>query len=154
MPLSGPGILLYEKKDKIVTITLNRPEKSNALNPEMFERLAQAWEKFEADDDAWVAILTGAGKVFSAGGDINEMEKLLRNLPRFFFMQMMEKFKYIILILMTMKEYKNRTDKPRVDFRNVEKPVPLGLNLRLQPQLSITDVWRSKDERKRMVDDL
>jgi len=89
MSSSRPDILLYEKKDRIVTMTLNRPDKMNPLNAEMFERLAEAWEKFNADDDAWVAIVTGAGdKAFSAGADLSSDRKVERkNVPRFFFMQ-------------------------------------------------------------------
>lgn len=71
MPVSGPDILLYEKKDKIVTITLNRPERMNALSLELLDRMADAWVKFRDDEDAWVAIFTGTGdKAFSAGFDL------------------------------------------------------------------------------------
>ncbi len=61
MPIRGTDILIYEKKDKIVTITINRPERMNALSIELLERMADAWDKFRDDDDAWVAIVTGAG---------------------------------------------------------------------------------------------
>lgn len=91
MPISGRDILLYEKKDRIVTMTLNRPERMNALNPEMFARLAEAWEKFAADDDAWVAIVTGTGdKAFCAGADLGDVNEMIKNTPklRFFFMQL------------------------------------------------------------------
>jgi len=91
MSISGNDILLYEKKDRIVTMTLNRPEVMNALNREMFDRLAEAWEKFAADDDASVAIVTGAGdKAFSAGADLaTDVNEVIRNTPkiRLFFMQ-------------------------------------------------------------------
>ena len=71
MPISGPDILLYEKKDRIVTITLNRPERMNALSVELIQRIHDSFMKFRDDDDAWVAILTGAGdKAFSAGFDL------------------------------------------------------------------------------------
>ncbi len=73
MALTGPDILLYEKKGKIVFLTLNRPERMNALSGELFEALANAWGRFNEDDDAWVAVLTGAGeKAFSAGADLRE----------------------------------------------------------------------------------
>ena len=42
-------------------MTLNRPERGNSLNHEIFDRLDEAWERFDNDDDAWVAIITGAG---------------------------------------------------------------------------------------------
>jgi enoyl-CoA hydratase/carnithine racemase len=62
-------VVLYKVKDKIAFITLNRPEKRNALNSEVYRELAKIWEKFENDDHAWVAILSGAGKGFSSGMD-------------------------------------------------------------------------------------
>ena len=61
--------VLYESRDAIATITLNRPDKLNALNHEMGDALRQAWLDFEASDDR-VAILTGAGRAFTAGADL------------------------------------------------------------------------------------
>jgi enoyl-CoA hydratase/carnithine racemase len=66
--------VLYEQKDKIVTITLNRPEAMNSVDPETQEALIEAWSRFRDDDAAWVAILTGAGeKAFSAGADLKKL---------------------------------------------------------------------------------
>ncbi len=66
--------LLYEKRDGIAYITLNRPEVRNAIDPEMLVRLAEAWLDFEADDSLRVAIITGAGdKAFSAGADLGRL---------------------------------------------------------------------------------
>lgn len=63
--------VLYEQKDRVVTITLNRPDAMNAVDPETHEALIDAWLRFRDDDSAWVAILTGAGdKAFSAGADL------------------------------------------------------------------------------------
>src|SRR4030042_3891557 len=77
MPISGPDILLYEKQDRIVTITLNRPERMNALTEELMERLIQTWRRFDEEDDAWVAIVTGAGdKALSTGADLIEMKEM------------------------------------------------------------------------------
>ena len=71
MPVTGSDILLYEKKDRIVTITINRPERMNAISIELAEQMADAWAKFRDDDDAWVAILTGAGdRAFCTGFDL------------------------------------------------------------------------------------
>ena len=58
------SILNYEVKDKIAYITMNRPEKMNALNGDLQDALSQAWVSFEKDSDAWVAILSGAGRAF------------------------------------------------------------------------------------------
>jgi hypothetical protein len=51
--------ILYEKKEKIAIITINRPEAMNALDPETSEELGKAWTGFRDDPDQWVAILTG-----------------------------------------------------------------------------------------------
>lgn len=61
--------VLYESREAIATITLNRPDKLNALNHEMGDALRQAWLDFEASEDR-VAILTGAGRAFTAGADL------------------------------------------------------------------------------------
>lgn len=77
MSLQDSDILLYEKKDRIITITLNRPEKRNALSLDLWQQLSKAFERFNDDDDAWVAILTGAGdKSFCSGFDLSEAAKL------------------------------------------------------------------------------
>ena len=66
--------VLYEKRDRIAHITLNRPESLNAFNRDMHEELREAWLDFRSDDDLWVAIVTGAGdRAFSAGADVKQM---------------------------------------------------------------------------------
>jgi len=63
----------YEKKDHVVTITLNRPERMNALGAELRTQLIEADTRFAEDDDAWVAVYTGAGeKAFCVGLDLKE----------------------------------------------------------------------------------
>jgi enoyl-CoA hydratase/carnithine racemase len=70
--------ILYDVTDGIAQVTLNRPEKMNALNPEMLVRLARAWEVIEADAAVRVAILTGAGeRTFCAGADLGRLTPLL-----------------------------------------------------------------------------
>jgi enoyl-CoA hydratase/carnithine racemase len=60
-----------EKRDHVVFVTLNRPEVMNALHPPAHEELDAIWNDYAADDDTWVAVLTGAGeKAFSAGNDL------------------------------------------------------------------------------------
>lgn len=74
--------VLYEVADKVAVITLNRPEKRNALNAAVRQGLWDAWRRFEADDTARVAILTGAGdKAFCAGADLSEMSEDNRGVP-------------------------------------------------------------------------
>ena len=65
--------LLYEKQDHIVRITMNRPERLNALNDSMRRELDEAWEALKQDDDAHIGIITGAGdRAFNAGLDLKE----------------------------------------------------------------------------------
>jgi len=64
MPISGPDILIYEKKDRVVTMTINRPERLNAISMELAYRMEEAWVKFRDDDDAWVAVVTGRRQSF------------------------------------------------------------------------------------------
>ena len=60
-----------ELRDHTLLVTLNRPEKMNALNQELMEGLQEAWERVRDDDDVWVAVLTGAGdRAFCSGRDL------------------------------------------------------------------------------------
>ena len=78
--------ILYENRGRVVVVTINRPESRNAINSGVREGLAAAWERFAKDEQARVAILTGAGdKAFCAGADLKEMAaKKLGSLPRNF----------------------------------------------------------------------
>ena len=62
--------IVYEKAGPVLTITLNRPQTLNALNPQMVTELHQALDEGEADAEVRAIILTGAGRGFSAGYDI------------------------------------------------------------------------------------
>jgi len=64
-----------EKKNGIATVTLNRPEKLNALSDGMYDKLYEYWTELAADEATRAVILTGAGRAFSAGGDITNMAK-------------------------------------------------------------------------------
>ena len=69
--------LLYEKADGIAKVTLNRPDKLNALNSTVYKELYDAFEAIENDAEVRVVILTGAGeKAFAAGSDIAEMQNM------------------------------------------------------------------------------
>ncbi len=77
--------VLYELREPgVAVITINRPEQRNCLSLEVREGLFAAWARFEGDDAARIAILTGSGdKAFCAGGDLKEMvEKGLKVPPR------------------------------------------------------------------------
>jgi enoyl-CoA hydratase len=66
--------LLYEKSDGIATLTLNRPERRNAISPEMVVRLADAWTDVRDDPEIRVAYLTGTGdKAFCSGADLGRL---------------------------------------------------------------------------------
>ncbi|HLM26689.1 MAG TPA: enoyl-CoA hydratase/isomerase family protein [Thermoleophilaceae bacterium] len=62
--------VLYDKRDRIAYITLNRPEVRNAVDPETQDLLVETWRDFRDDDAVEVAILTGAGEAFCAGADL------------------------------------------------------------------------------------
>jgi enoyl-CoA hydratase/carnithine racemase len=62
--------VLYEKRDRVAYVTLNRPEARNAVDPETHELLWKTWEDFRDDDAVDVAILTGSGEAFCAGADL------------------------------------------------------------------------------------
>ncbi|UCH50369.1 MAG: enoyl-CoA hydratase/isomerase family protein [Chloroflexota bacterium] len=63
--------IIYEKKDKVAWITLNRPEKYNAQNQTLRSEVITALEDAKDDDEVWVIVLTGAGdKAFSSGADV------------------------------------------------------------------------------------
>jgi enoyl-CoA hydratase/carnithine racemase len=65
--------LIYEKRDRIAYLTINRPEARNAIDPNVHRAMIDAWADFRDDDAVDVAILTGAGDdAFCAGADLKE----------------------------------------------------------------------------------
>jgi enoyl-CoA hydratase/carnithine racemase len=64
--------VLYEVQDRIATITLNRPEALNAINRQLRSDLNDVIERFDQDEEAWIGIVTGAGRAFCAGRDLKE----------------------------------------------------------------------------------
>src|SRR5687768_14574161 len=68
------NILLVERRGGICIISLNRPERMNALNRELVRRIEDAVEEFDDDDELLVMIITSeGGRAFSAGADLTEM---------------------------------------------------------------------------------
>ena len=65
--------LLLERHERVLVLTLNRPERLNALTHEMFDELVAALRTLDADDGSDVIVLTGAGRGFCAGGDMSGM---------------------------------------------------------------------------------
>ncbi len=68
--------ILYEVRDAIARITLNRPAQRNALNAEVIEALKLALRRADHDPDVRVAILTGAGSDFCSGADLQALQKI------------------------------------------------------------------------------
>jgi len=67
--------LLYELKDRIATITFNRPDRLNAINEAMREDFARLFDEIQTNEEIGVIVFTGAGRAFSAGGDIEYFER-------------------------------------------------------------------------------
>ena len=65
-----PDAVLYSVRDGVATITLNRPDRLNAMNDEMFRGLLAAFDQTDADDSVRAVIVTGAGRAFCAGADL------------------------------------------------------------------------------------
>ena len=65
-------VVLYERRGPSAWITLNRPDKLNAISHELRDALSAALTRAEADDDVRVVVLTGAGRAFCAGYDLSQ----------------------------------------------------------------------------------
>jgi enoyl-CoA hydratase/carnithine racemase len=77
MDYGGYQHLLFERRDHgVLLITLNRPDSYNAADEIMHSELARVWTDVAADDQARVAVVTGAGQAFSAGGDLAMVERM------------------------------------------------------------------------------
>ncbi len=64
--------VLYEKRDNVVIMTLNRPDALNSINRQLRQDLADGITQFDDDPEAYVGIITGAGRAFCAGRDLKE----------------------------------------------------------------------------------
>jgi enoyl-CoA hydratase/carnithine racemase len=69
-----PNLVEYARDGHIVTLTLNRPEKLNAFNDELVIALGDALRRFDAEDEAWVAVICGRGRAFSTGADVRQRQ--------------------------------------------------------------------------------
>jgi len=63
----------FEVQNRVATITLNRPERKNAMNQALKDELRECWRLVKSDPDVWVAIITGAGDAFSSGADVESL---------------------------------------------------------------------------------
>jgi enoyl-CoA hydratase/carnithine racemase len=77
--------------DRVATITLDRPERLNAMNQAMKDDLRAAWTTVRDDPDIWVAIITGEGRAFSSGADVESLDSRgFRKVDRFRELAMIE----------------------------------------------------------------
>ena len=65
-------LVRYEKDGPVATVVLNRPDKLNAINWDMVNQLNAAWDRAAAEDDVNCVVLTGEGRAFSVGDDLNQ----------------------------------------------------------------------------------
>ena len=73
--------LIVEKADKVATLTFNRPERLNAFNWELHSELEDVLLDLNVDEDVHAIVITGAGRAFSAGGDLKGMQDDLDQPP-------------------------------------------------------------------------
>jgi len=72
-------LMFEQRENNVLLITLNRPEKYNAVDEGMHRELARVWTDISADPETRVAVVTGAGKAFSAGGDLEMVQRMAGN---------------------------------------------------------------------------
>jgi enoyl-CoA hydratase len=70
-----PELILFEQADSIATITLNRPDRKNALSVQLRDEISDALDALAADEAVKVIVITGAGDTFSAGFDLKEFQR-------------------------------------------------------------------------------
>lgn len=69
----NPKSFLYEQRDGIATITLNRPDRLNAITFEVYHELTDFFAKLRDEKDVRVVVITGAGRAFCSGGDVRDI---------------------------------------------------------------------------------
>lgn len=74
-------VLLVEERGNVLILTINRPDKRNALNKQLRTALRETFDSFDRDPNLRVAILTGTGSAFCAGGDLKEMSDTSMQIP-------------------------------------------------------------------------
>lgn len=78
--MTDDNVLLVERRDKIALLTMNRPDRLNALSPTLREGLMQICQELRVDDSVWAVVLTGAGRGFCSGVDLRA-ERPVNELP-------------------------------------------------------------------------
>ena len=107
----GYNTLLYEKSGNISTLILNRPDKLNALNLELFDELLLALKVINEDDEVKTLILTGAGRAFCAGADLGMIQNLGKE-------DFMPKFRRLIQKVQAVTNAIEGLDKPVIGAIN------------------------------------
>src|ERR1700704_1540351 len=80
--MKNPNSFLFEQRDGIATITLNRPERLNALTFEVYRELTDTFAALRDEKDVRAVVITGAGRAFCSGGDVHDIigELFIRNM--------------------------------------------------------------------------
>ena len=104
--------ITYEQVDRVVTITFNQPEVLNPMTTEMVSETIEALDRAATDDDVLVLIITGAGRAFSAGGDVRRLGNQQEEPPTPF----------------ERRAWLRRTQRLILAIRAVEKPVLAAIN--------------------------
>lgn len=81
MEIPAYETIVVEQRDRTVCVTLNRPDRLNAINDEMIAELADVFDRIERAQDVWTIIVTGNGRAFCSGGDVNKVS--LKTDPNF-----------------------------------------------------------------------
>src|SRR5438128_12513644 len=74
-----PDVIEVRAHGPVRTVTLTRPEQLNAVNDELHRSLARVFPQLSADADARVAVITGEGRAFSAGGDFDLLDRMSKD---------------------------------------------------------------------------
>lgn len=75
----GYKTILWERRGRVLTLTINRPDRLNAVDAQLHTELSRIFREAERDPDSDVIVLTGAGRVFCAGGDVDWMQDAIDN---------------------------------------------------------------------------
>jgi enoyl-CoA hydratase/carnithine racemase len=67
--------VLFETRGRVALLTLNRPDRMNAVTQGLWDELDAALGRYQADDDLWAAVITGAGRAFCAGADLGDIDR-------------------------------------------------------------------------------
>ena len=116
--------IIISSEGGVTTITLNRPEKRNAMSPELMEEFAKALDKLAKDDGTRTVVITGAGEAFCAGGDVKlDVAKVGEYVS-----DMKSKRKSRMSIMAQAAKHANALMQPIKKIASMEKPVIAAVN--------------------------